>query len=62
MAPADWNQRDRDIIDSRYTIWKTANKPSIRQTIIASTSLKCGDKQGDPEGWLESHWNRQIGM
>lgn len=61
MAPADWTERDREIIDTRYRFWKISNKVSSRRNVVTSTALRCGDLTGDPDTWFAKRWELQIG-
>lgn len=61
MAPSDWTARDKEIIESRYRIWKMTSKPYSHRGVVTSVAMKCGDMIGDPETWLASNWAQQIG-
>ncbi|POS70907.1 hypothetical protein DHEL01_v210701 [Diaporthe helianthi] len=61
MAPADWTDRDRQVIEGGWRFWSFLGKPSSRRNIVTSTAMRCGDLMGDPDTWFASQWPQQIG-
>ncbi|KAG8162462.1 hypothetical protein KVR01_008227 [Diaporthe batatas] len=59
MAPADWTDHDREVIEFGWRLWKLGGRS--RRNAVTSTAMKCGDITGAPDAWFAAQWPQQIG-